>query len=77
MSSIPYEAAFKAHKNLITQLGEGNAFLVWSMGLVIDETDLYALASECLTDSNNDKKIDFICLDNEDRKIVFAQGYYS
>ncbi|WP_394026871.1 AIPR family protein [Desulfovibrio falkowii] len=77
MSSMPYEVAFKGHKNLISQLGEGNAFLVWAMGLVINRTDLHDLASECLTDSSNDKKIDFICLDVEDRKIVFAQGYYS
>jgi hypothetical protein len=45
------------------------------MGLYMEEPDLEALASEGLTDGNNDKKIDFIYLDRDAKRIVFAQGY--
>jgi len=35
------------------------------------------LASEALTDGPNDKKIDFIYLNQEAGRLVFAQGYYA
>ena len=76
-SGAVYELAFSKHQDIITSLGEGNAFLVWVMGLILDKNDLHHLASEFLTDSNNDKKIDFIYLDTEERRIVFSQGYYT
>ena len=58
--------AFKAkNRKLITKVGEGNAFLVWVMGMYLDEADLKALASESLTDGSNDKKIDFIKFDRD------------
>jgi hypothetical protein len=47
------------------------------MGLYLEEPDLEALASEGLTDGKNDKKIDFIYLDRDAKRIVFAQGYYA
>ena len=46
------------------------------MGLYLDEPDLEALAADCLTDGPDDKKIDFIHLNRETKKIAFAQGYY-
>src|SRR5690554_310271 len=69
--------AFKREKSLIEKLGEGNAHLAWAMGLYLDSSDLTQLASESLTDQHNDKKIDFIRLDRDEKKIIFAQGYYS
>lgn len=69
--------AFKKEGALIGALGEGNAYLVWALGLYLDHPDLNLLASESLTDQGNDKKIDFIRLDAEQRRIVVAQGYYS
>ncbi len=72
-----YEAEFRSHHQLISKLGEGNAYLVWTLGLYIDESDLDALASEALTDGKNDKKLDFLYLDRDGRRIVFAQGYYA
>jgi hypothetical protein len=38
---------------------------------------LEALASEALTDGHDDKKIDFIYLDRDGKRVVFAQGYYT
>ena len=72
-----YEAFKSKTKKLVTKVGEGNAFLVWVMGMYLEEADLDALASECLTDGSNDKKIDFIWLDRDAKRIVFCQGYYS
>ena len=69
--------AFKANKALIEKYGIGNAHLIWVMGLYLDYPDIEELGSECLTDQGNDKKIDFIKLDLDNKKIVFAQGYYS
>jgi hypothetical protein len=36
-----------------------------------------ALASEGITDGPNDKKIDFIYLDRDTKRIIFSQGYLS
>lgn len=72
-----HQKAFKAQKNLISDLGEGNAHLVWSMAMYLDEPDTTKLAADCLTDGCNDKKIDFLCLDYDNKRIVFSQGYYS
>lgn len=73
---MAYEQAFRADASLINKLGEGNAYLIWALGLYLEEPDLEALASEALTDGPNDKKIDFIYLDRDTKRIVFAQGYY-
>lgn len=74
---MSYTDAFRANDGLIKRLGEGNAHLVWALGLYLEEPDLEALAGEALTDGPNDKKIDFIDLDVNGHRIVFAQGYYS
>lgn len=72
---MAYLDAFKANKQLINNLGESSAHLVWVIALYLEEPDVEALASEALTDGPNDKKIDFIYLDRDGRRIVFAQGY--
>lgn len=74
---MSYIDAFKANKNLIGVLGEGNAHLIWVLGMYIEDPDLESLASEALTDGPNDKKIDCIYLDQNSGRIIFAQGYYS
>ena len=73
---MAYLDAFRGNAALIGLLGEGAAHLVWSLGLYLEEPDLEALASEALTDGPNDKKIDFILLDRDAKRILFAQGYY-
>jgi hypothetical protein len=72
-----YIKAFKTNAELIHKFGEGNAYLAWSMALYLDSPDVEQLAIDSLTDEGNDKKIDFICLDWDSKRIVFAQGYYS
>ncbi len=74
---MAYTDAFRAQNSLILKIGESNAHLVWALGLLLQESDLEALASEALTDGNDDKKIDFIYLDRDEGRIVLAQGYYA
>src|SRR5262245_18974607 len=73
---MAYLDAFHADAGLVTQLGEGNAHLIWSLGLYLEEPDLVTLAGESLTDGPNDKKIDFIRFDQDTKRIIFAQGYF-
>lgn len=73
---MAYQDAFRANDSLIQVLGEANAHLVWAMALYLEEPDIAALASEALTDGPDDKKIDFIYLDRDGKRIVFAQGYF-
>jgi|SRR5690554_603278 len=68
---------FKKQQKLIDDFGEGNAHLAWVMSLYLDHPSAQTLGSEAVTDGGDDKKIDFIKLDYDLRKIVFAQGYYT
>ncbi|SEV92393.1 AIPR family protein [Kaistella antarctica] len=69
--------SFGTHKELISKYGEENAHLIWVMGLYIDSPDLDQLAVESLTDGSDDKKIDFIKLDVENKKLIVVQASYS
>jgi hypothetical protein len=73
---VAYIDALKANKELVDRLGIGGAHLAWALSLYLEEGDPEALASEALTDGPNDKKIDFIFVDHDGKRIVFAQGYY-
>jgi hypothetical protein len=75
--SMSYMDALAADHALIQQLGEENAHLAWVMALYLEDPDVEALASEAITDGPNDKKIDFIYLDRDAKRIVFAQGHLS
>jgi AIPR protein len=68
---------FLKQEKLIKKFGEGNAYLLWSLSMHLDDGDIDELAAEALTDQPNDKKIDFIFLDPDEKRLVFAQGYYS
>lgn len=72
-----YIEAFKHEKELISIYSANMAFPVWAMGLYLDNSDLLTLASENLTDSGDDKKIDFLRVDTDLRKIFIVQGYYT
>lgn len=54
-----------------------NAYMLWVLGLYLDEPDLDSLASRSLTDGGNDKCLDFIEIDKTGQKIVVAQGFFS
>lgn len=72
-----YIDAFKQEKVLISMYSANMAFPVWAMGLYLDNSDLLTLASENLTDSGDDKKIDFLRVDTDLRKVFIVQGYYT
>lgn len=74
---MDYISSFKTETRLIDNYGEGNAFLVWVMGLYLDISDLQTLADESLTDDYGDKKIDFLRVDVDLHKIYVVQGYYT
>jgi len=61
--------------DLLEKYGIGNAHLLWSLGLYLDESDFDKLASDGLTDGSSDKKIDFITVVNS--TLLIAQGYYT
>jgi len=63
------------NKELIEQHDIGNAHLIWSLGLYLDESDLDRLATDGLTDGNGDRCIDFIIQSNT--ILYIAQGYFS
>lgn len=47
------------------------------MARYLEDADVNALAAVALTDGPNDKKIDFIYLDHDAKRLVFTQGYFS
>ena len=74
---MDYLDYFKNEKKIIDEIGENKAYIVWVMSLYLDDSNLEELIEDNLTDVVNDKKIDFIRLDLEKRKLIFAQGYYT
>lgn len=71
-----HQTEFEKHTALKTKYGS-NAYMLWVLGLYLDEPDLDALAARSLTDGSNDKCLDFIEIDKTGQKIVVAQGYFS
>lgn len=67
---------FNKHQTLVAKYG-ANAYMLWVLGLYLDESDLDALAARSLADGGNDKCLDFIEIDKTGQKIVIAQGYFS
>lgn len=74
---MDYLEIFRGEKELLERLDESKAYLVWVMSLYLDDSNIEELIEENLTDMTDDKKIDFIRLDLEKRKLVFVQGYYT
>lgn len=74
---MDYLEMFREEKELLEKLDESRAYLVWVMSLYLDDSNIEELIEENLTDMTDDKKIDFIRLDLEKRKLVFVQGYYA
>ena len=74
---MQYINKFKEQSSLIERFKEDGAYLCWVMALYLERNDIFELATDALTDGNNDKKIDFIDLDISTGKIILAQGYYA
>ncbi|UGW99556.1 AIPR family protein [Pseudomonas aeruginosa] len=62
---------------LKVKFGDGKAHLIWVMSMYLDEPNAEQLGVDCLTDQPNDKKLDFVYLNPDERRLVFAQGYYT
>lgn len=54
-----------------------NAYMLWVLGLYIDNADIDALAARSLTDGSQDKSIDFLEIDIDNSRIIIGQGYFS
>lgn len=72
-----YIEKFRSEAQLIHQCGANKAFIVWAMGLYLDEQDLEDLANTNLTDNPDDHGIDFLRYDEDDGTLYIAQGYYT
>lgn len=74
---MSFQDALKTRQALVDKIKYDNAYLCLAIALLIEEPDVDMLASEGLVDGSGDKKIDFIYHDQSNKKLVFAQGYYS
>ncbi|ASG23835.1 AIPR family protein [Nitrospirillum viridazoti] len=74
---MSYIDLFKKESSLISKLGIEQAHTAWVMARYLEEADIGALAANALTDGPNDKKIDFIYLDHDGKRIIFAQGFFA
>lgn len=72
-----YIEKFRSETQLIHQYGANKAFIVWAMGLYLDEQDLEDLANTNLTDNPDDHGIDFLRYDEDDGTLYISQGYYT
>jgi hypothetical protein len=70
---LAYVDIFQKKKDLIAKVGTEQAHLAWAMALYLEDADIDALAAAALTDGPDDKKIDFIYIDRDEKRIVFAQ----
>jgi hypothetical protein len=74
---VSYIDVFRNEKGLIEKLGEDKAHIAWVMARYLEEADTEGLAATAITDGPDDKKIDFIYLDHDTKRLVLAQGYYA
>ena len=74
---MKYIEKFRSEGALINQYGINKAFIVWVMGLYLDEQDLEDLANNNLTDSPDDHGIDFLRHDEDEGVLYIVQGYYT
>lgn len=52
-----------------------NALLLFALELRFNISDIFSVATQSLTDGNDDKKCDLVYIDTENKHAVIAQGY--
>ncbi|WP_139990896.1 AIPR family protein [Paenibacillus paridis] len=67
---------FLGRQDLITKYKD-NALLLYSLELRLQLEDIQSVASDALTDGNDDKKCDLVYIDEEEGLAIIAQGYHS
>jgi hypothetical protein len=70
-----WESAFASRTDL-SNYGD-NAIGLFALALRFNLEDVVSVASDAITDGNDDKKIDMIYIDPEEHIAVIAQCYYS
>ncbi|MEC4803942.1 MAG: hypothetical protein SAJ12_12415 [Jaaginema sp. PMC 1079.18] len=73
---MTYEAAFNNRDDLQERY-KNNALILFALEMRFDIEDIHAVAADSLTDGRDDKKIDLIYIDTDEKIAVIAQGYYS
>lgn len=68
---------FQLQTELISKFGEEKAFIVWVVGQYLNHPDFVELGTEGLTDGNDDKKMDFVWLDAENKRLIVVQSAYT
>ena len=71
--SLATEVRALAHRFAVT---ENQAFLIWFMTTILDLSEDEALEAASI-DGANDKGIDFFYVDNDQGRVIIAQGKYS
>jgi hypothetical protein len=74
---MAFSDAVQSQNQLVEEIGFDSAYLTMAIAVILDEPDVNELASAGLTDGGGDRCIDFIYFDEDARKIIFAQGYYT
>lgn len=72
---MTFDNALDGQTELIGQVGKKLAHLTMGVGLFLQEANLLALAADGITEDRQDKKIDFIINDEDNNRLIFAQGY--
>ncbi|WNS42285.1 AIPR family protein [Paenibacillus sp. MMS20-IR301] len=67
---------FLGRQDLISKYKD-NALLLYSLELRLQLEDIQSVASDALTDGNDDKKCDLVYIDEEEGLAIIAQGYHS
>lgn len=73
---LHHKKIYEARTELIKKY-QNNSYMLWTLGLYLDESDIDLLAERSLTDGGGDKCVDFMEIDLSERRIVIAQGYFS
>ncbi|MCY8840453.1 AIPR family protein [Bacillus atrophaeus] len=73
---MEYFENFKGRNDLTDKYGD-NALLLYALELRLQIEDIKGVATDALTDGNDDKKCDLVYISEEDGIAVIAQGYMS
>lgn len=73
---MEYLNNFNSRTDLINTYKD-NALLLYALELRLQIPDIKAVATDALTDGNNDKKCDLVYVSEEDGIAIIAQGYMS
>ncbi|WP_053482916.1 AIPR family protein [Lysinibacillus sp. FJAT-14745] len=71
---MEYLSNFQSREDLVNSYKD-NALLLYALELRLQIQDIQAVATDALTDGNDDKKCDLVYISEEDGIAIIAQGY--